>query len=582
MLALLAGALALPVLTDVRVSIGQPPPPATRPSAPDAEIAALVRQVGTLADQIVAQRNAALDLAAQRGLAVEVLTRRAEDAEREADRLRGELVGHRRGLASAGAAGVPAATDPWPPVRGIGVNIDKATDWDGHARWVDLTKTWRPPVAADGTGRPARLLPSGFPAEDCQSVAHARGYPAGVYRFAWSGAAKLRPDFGGRGKVVARGDGWVDVELRADGTLVSIDLRGVDPADPVTAWSMPTPGEAPGAVYRRAYLEAVRPFRVLRFMPFLCTNSSPEVEWADRTGPEWPWQSQYAQHTGGAERGSAWEYAIRLSNDTGRPAWVNVPHGASDDYVRRLARLWRDRYDPRLELAVEYSNETWNSDARFQQYHWLDARATAAGIWQVHQAARELYRVARIWREEWGPEWHRVKWAAGSQAKNPWIGEELLKELDRLAKADGLPGAAAVVHAVAPALYFDAAPDAEADRMVAAIAAKPAAIDPASATRKKLDQHKALAARFGLAGGLWFYEGGWHVNARSQWGPNTTHPGMGAFSANWAAAAVREAGPDAAACHFTLFDEQWGLAPRLDQLGPKYQALAAAAAAGSN
>ena len=48
------------------------------------------------------------------------------------------------------------------------------------------------------------------------------------------------------------------------------------------------------------------------------------------------------------------------ANMLDKDLWVNVPHKASDDYVRNLAQLLKDNLEPDRVVYVEYSNEVWN------------------------------------------------------------------------------------------------------------------------------------------------------------------------------------------------------------------------------
>ena len=90
------------------------------------------------------------------------------------------------------------------------------------------------------------------------------------------------------------------------------------------------------------------------------TNHSPIVEWSDRRKP---WHQTQA-----GEYGVAMEYWIQLSNLLQKDPWICVPHQASDDYIRKMARMFRDQLDPNLTIYLEYSNEVWNWS--FQQSHW--------------------------------------------------------------------------------------------------------------------------------------------------------------------------------------------------------------------
>jgi hypothetical protein len=114
-------------------------------------------------------------------------------------------------------------------------------------------------------------------------------------------------------------------------------------------------------------------FPVIRYMDYSGTNCNQQREWSDRTEPD-DWSQHQLDYEGGYEwagRGGAWEYVILFSNETQVSPWINIPLHASDDYVRRLATLFRDGnqwtrgLDGNLKLYVEYSNEVWNTAGGF-------------------------------------------------------------------------------------------------------------------------------------------------------------------------------------------------------------------------
>src|SRR5262249_27268821 len=117
--------------------------------------------------------------------------------------------------------------------------------------------------------------------------------------------------------------------------------------------------------FTREFLAHLKRFSTLRFMDWTSTNNSTVVNWSDRTLP-----------TGRQTvNGVAWEYVIELANTLDKDIWVNVPAEASDDYVRQLATLLRDKLRPDVAVYVEYSNEVWNWG--FDQATWNKNQAIA-------------------------------------------------------------------------------------------------------------------------------------------------------------------------------------------------------------
>jgi hypothetical protein len=145
-------------------------------------------------------------------------------------------------------------------------------------------------------------------------------------------------------------------------------LVASSPADPlhdVQVVVPDRPGRADGFVAARLadgprrfrvhpdFVASLRPYRVLRYMDPMGTNSNPNVlDWSDR--PSWD----------GLRPGIGavpYEYLAELANEVGAASWWCMPITASDDYVSGLAAWTRDNIDPSLRVAFELGNEDWNS-----------------------------------------------------------------------------------------------------------------------------------------------------------------------------------------------------------------------------
>lgn len=286
----------------------------------------------------------------------------------------------------------------------------------------------------------------GYPAEIPQTtsigpqnvrlVITADGYaPLGEYAFLYDGQGQI--SFYGalsevsaipgrvRIDVVNTGNGWLHIEssdvndpLR-DFRLVPIAYENDYETDPFTP----------------EFLEKTGQFYTLRFMDWFHTNNwdsewaeddgSPaaikfleEKEWADRAS-----QDYYSQSGG---KGIAYEYAIELSNTLDRHPWICVPHNASDDYMRQMARLFRDSLDTGLQIYLEYSNEVWNG--QFQQFHFIQRQIATRwpGLNHSQAVATRSADLFKIWREEFGSDSLRIVRVCGTQTGNPWIGEQAM------------------------------------------------------------------------------------------------------------------------------------------------------------
>ncbi|XP_046365235.2 uncharacterized protein LOC124141307 [Haliotis rufescens] len=152
--------------------------------------------------------------------------------------------------------------------------------------------------------------------------------------------------------------------------------------------------------FHPAFLENLKRYSELRFMDFLSTNGhKPEpTTWADRNTPD-----SYTQE---GSRGGAIEYMIQLANTLGANPWFNIPHAATDDYVKNFAQLVKQTLRPDLKVYLEYSNEVWNGIFRQTKYSReqglklnLDSQQWKAG--QIYYGRRSA-EIVDIWNQVFG------------------------------------------------------------------------------------------------------------------------------------------------------------------------------------
>ncbi len=137
-------------------------------------------------------------------------------------------------------------------------------------------------------------------------------------------------------------------------------------------------------VFTDVWLNAIAPFKTLRYMDWAVTNNSAtfsnqsvqqgpiEIDWDNelRNTPEDATTGSFrfnAPFVGG-NWGLPWETIVAHSNTTNTNMWISVPVNASDDYVRNLAQLLRSSLPNTTKVYLEYSNEIWNLG--FSQYQW--------------------------------------------------------------------------------------------------------------------------------------------------------------------------------------------------------------------
>jgi len=273
----------------------------------------------------------------------------------------------------------PCATDAWEgplPRLPVGMNIGGAAYW-APAPYLDPLLTSGAWIAFheggpwdDGSAEQLATSPEGWPLGIPQSVGGVRTMARtmlnncreGTYEVAYQGAGRLRWEGGASASEVG---GKLLVKMSGDCGHAWMTVDSSDPTDPVRAMRMTAveyasaPGGAP--LFDPDFVRGLRPFHALRFMDWTSTNGSRQVRWSDRPKP--------GDRTFGAGNGMPWEHAIALSELLGADAWICTPHAADDDYLRRLAVLFRDSLDRNLKVYLEYSNEIWNWG--FDQAHWV-------------------------------------------------------------------------------------------------------------------------------------------------------------------------------------------------------------------
>lgn len=188
-----------------------------------------------------------------------------------------------------------------------------------------------------------------------------------------------------------------------------------------------TPGAtqsySPSTLFASPLKALISKFSVIRFMDFLNTNGNVQANWSDRPLPTW---ASTNRTLGGHAIGGTWEDVIQLSNETGKDAWINIPVGATDAYIKNVALMFAygsDGVNPytspqanpvypplkaNLRLYVEYSNELWNSGGPFTQFYD-----------NCQAASDELANTAGNSPLNWEKTWNNVTYSR-SGANNGW------------------------------------------------------------------------------------------------------------------------------------------------------------------
>jgi hypothetical protein len=185
-----------------------------------------------------------------------------------------------------------------------------------------------------------------------------------------------------------------------------------------------------GAIFNPVWLDKMKSFKQFRFMDWLETNHSSQSKWADR-----PKVDDYLWQEFG---GVPWEIVIELANQAMINPWINIPHLADKEYITELAKLFKEKLDPRLKVYIEFSNEVWNwnfkqtQDANtFGRQRWakdtnndgvIDTTelAAAPGESYLSWQGMKIQEMCNTWKNEVFLEKDktRVKCITGSQTNN--------------------------------------------------------------------------------------------------------------------------------------------------------------------
>ena len=143
-------------------------------------------------------------------------------------------------------------------------------------------------------------------------------------------------------------------------------------------------------IFNPDYLNFLRNFKVVRMMNLmesslkkLCYNPT---DCPDEIGT-WEHRAMLTDAVWGGNdvrtpdedhKGVPIEVMVALANTLKRDIWVNMPHVATNDYVKNYAKFVHDNLDTSLQVYVEYSNEVWNPG--FAAHNFSVAKGKELGL----------------------------------------------------------------------------------------------------------------------------------------------------------------------------------------------------------
>jgi len=329
------------------------------------------------------------------------------------------------GCAVVGLAVTPAQSQ-------LGINLSGPADWSTDYAFVDvfrLSRQWisqrkgegwgkGPELARDENGWITRLETNCW--VDTPILTGSNGHaPRGEYVCLYDGEGQI--EFQYNATVISREPGRIVVNISPEskeqiggGTFLS--LRSTNPTNYVRNIRVIMPGFEKSYrtdPYYPPFLARWGEYNTIRFMDWLHTNGSNHREWSDRA------TTNYCNYT---ERGIPVEVMVDLCNRLKANAWFNLPHLASDDYVRQFAALVKRTLNPALKVYVEYSNEVWNGG--FEQHRYAEQKGKEMKLGpesRPWEGAAVFYglrsqEIFKIWEEVFGGRDRLVRvvaWQAG-------------------------------------------------------------------------------------------------------------------------------------------------------------------------
>ena len=169
-----------------------------------------------------------------------------------------------------------------------------------------------------------------------------------------------------------------------EGSLVSFVLnpeRGTTKLDKLSCM----PSGQPASLLNPAFIEDMKPFRVVRFMDWMRTNNLEPQTWSNRPLPT---------DLSVAYRGASVEDMVATANALNSDPWFTLPFDADETYYRNFATYVRDHLAPGHKVYVELSNEVWNDG--FKQAKDALERGKKAYPGLDNQKATDYYYADRV------------------------------------------------------------------------------------------------------------------------------------------------------------------------------------------
>ena len=299
-------------------------------------------------------------------------------------------------------------------------------DWTGGVPWEPWDTQLSDQIPLDDHGYPLEV-PFTVPGADTAQVvrtvwANAIELATGTYTLLYDGIGEI--EFWGNARTISSEPGRMEVEIIGgpdnNGDIIGMEIMESRAGDHIRNIRFLLPGTEDTYrenIFSEAWLEKLAPFKTIRFMDWGHTNNSVLQHWEDR-----PQINDFSYTMDGVP----YEYFIELCNLQEADPWICIPHLADENYVRQMARMFRDGLTADQTIYVEYSNEVWNW--LFDQTHYGHDSLDQSLAWPERVAPR-IAEVMQWWTEEFAGQEDRLVRVLGLQNGYFDIGDRIFRQL---------------------------------------------------------------------------------------------------------------------------------------------------------
>ena len=371
----------------------------------------------------------------------------------------------------------------------IGINTNEIYEQDASIPFIDLFRVSAPfhenircrakdkpcltsaSVEYDKQGWPKKLNGGKAGVFFIRNV-HRDAFPKGDYTVLYEGEGEI--EYQQNAELVSRkpGEDIIRLSARSDGFMTaSLQIVKSNPAKPLRKVRILMPGgicsndpfkhvsdpssckgstfldyksHHANIIFNPDYLNFMKGFSVIRFMPMSGITRNPAKHWDQRPKMDKAtWGGIYGS------RGAPLEIQVELANRLRADPWLNVPHAADDDYIQQFAKYVKENLSPDLTPHIEYTNEAWNSNFVHNEHmqkmgiaEKLDQDALMAGYKYYAKRSVEFFK---IWEKVYGGHKNLVRIISGWDTRPDISGiilayNDTYKDCDALAIAPYVGG----------------------------------------------------------------------------------------------------------------------------------------------